>query len=134
MQIREKNIIFYSIAILFLCFITAPVQAKKTLGDAPGFLETVAEPTGVSDKPINVQIGEIIKIGLTMVGLVFMVLIVYAGIRWMTARGNEEQIAKARRVIIGAVIGLAIVVASYAITVFVTEGILGTQVERAEET
>lgn len=40
----------------------------------------------------------------------FLLLIIYAGWLWMSARGNEDQVANAKKIIIGAVIGLAIII------------------------
>jgi len=42
----------------------------------------------------------------------------------MTARGEEEKITKAKRTLIGAIIGLAILVSSYALTNFITTRII----------
>ena len=41
------------------------------------------------------------------------------GVLWMTSRGNDEQQGKAKKVITGALIGLLIVFASYAIPNYV---------------
>jgi len=46
-------------------------------------------------------------------------LVIYGGFLWMTARGNEQQVTKAKDLIISAVIGLVIVLAAYAITAYV---------------
>lgn len=69
-------------------------------------------------------IGMVIKGALSMVGVVFLVLMVYAGYLWMTARGEEEAIKKAQKIIISSIIGLIIVLASYSITNFVVLAIL----------
>ena len=45
---------------------------------------------------------------------------IYAGVLWMTARGDETKTEKARNIIIATVIGLFITVSAYAITKFVT--------------
>ncbi|MDD5071283.1 MAG: hypothetical protein PHQ42_00940 [Patescibacteria group bacterium] len=62
--------------------------------------------------------GGIIKIFLSFLGIIFTVLMIYGGYLWMMARGNQEQVTKAKELIINAVIGLVIVVAAYAITYF----------------
>ena len=43
----------------------------------------------------------------------------YAGVRWMTSRGNEELAAKAKHTLEAAVIGIIITVSAYAISNFV---------------
>jgi hypothetical protein len=60
-------------------------------------------------------IGIIIKTGLSLLGVIFIILIIYAGYNWMTARGEEEKVTKAKETIWRAIIGLIILVSSYAI-------------------
>ena len=45
--------------------------------------------------------------------------VIYAGQLWMTARGNEEQITKAKAIIRGSIIGIIVIFSAYAITNFV---------------
>lgn len=61
----------------------------------------------------------IIQIFLSVLGIVFLVLIIYGGYLWMTAGGNEEQVTKAKDTLQAAIIGLIIVISAYAITYFV---------------
>lgn len=42
----------------------------------------------------------------------FMILVIYGGWLWMTAKGNEDQVMKAKNMILGAVIGITIVIAA----------------------
>lgn len=53
-------------------------------------------------------------IGLT--GLIFFALMVYAGVLWMTSRGDSKQVDKAKSILTAAVIGAVIITAAYAIT------------------
>lgn len=70
-------------------------------------------------------IGKLLNILLSLLGVIFLILIIYAGFRWMFSRGNEEEVAKAQKIMISSLQGLFIVVAAYAITNFV--GYLLTQ-------
>lgn len=45
-----------------------------------------------------------------VMGLLFMVLVIYGGWIWMTAQGNEERVKRGRTLIIQATVGLAIVI------------------------
>ncbi|HCU48075.1 TPA: hypothetical protein DIC39_03425 [Patescibacteria group bacterium] len=89
----------------------------------PG-LRLTAEAAGLpmGSDPITVT-AKIINIVLGFLGVVFIVLIIYAGFQWMTASGNEEKISQAKKMIGNAVIGLLIILASYAITFFIFTGI-----------
>jgi hypothetical protein len=61
----------------------------------------------------------VIKVVLGLLGIIFVVLLVYAGFQWMTAQGNEEKVEHAKNTIVRAIIGLLIVIAAYSITFFV---------------
>jgi len=84
-----------------------------TAGDKAGY------GTAAGESGILTTIGLIINIALSVLGVVFLVLIVYAGYLWMTAGGDESNVEKAKQTIGRAVIGLVIVVCAYAIANFV---------------
>lgn len=68
----------------------------------------------------NIQtiVVRIIQIVLSLLGIIALGLIIWAGFLWMTAAGVEEKISKAKKILIGAIIGLVIVFSSWAITFF----------------
>lgn len=80
--------------------------------------------SGLQDVSIGTLIAAVIKIVLSLLGIVFIILIIYAGLTWMTSAGNEEKISKAKKTMSAAVIGLTIVILAYAITSFVLSTIL----------
>jgi ABC-type nickel/cobalt efflux system permease component RcnA len=65
------------------------------------------------------MIGNIIKIVLSFLGIIFLVLIIQAGYLWMTAQGDQAKVQKAKDIMERAVIGLIIVVGAYAISEYV---------------
>ena len=70
------------------------------------------------------NIATIIQVVLGLLGTIFVILMIYAGILWMTAGGNDTQVKKAQNIIQRAAIGLLIVVLAYAITYFILKRIL----------
>src|SRR3989338_1341514 len=48
------------------------------------------------------KVGLVINLVLSAFGVVFLGLVVFSGIQWMTAGGNEEKVTKARERIIRA--------------------------------
>lgn len=88
----------------------AQVEGLETAGGAAGF------ETGRSVYEI---IGIIINIFLGTLGVIFLVLTIYAGFLWMTAGGKEEQVNKAKKILINAVIGLVITLSAYGIVTFI---------------
>lgn len=61
----------------------------------------------------------VIQVFLGLLGIIFLVLIIYAGYNWMTAQGDEEKVTKAKDTIQRAIIGLIIIILAYSITFFV---------------
>jgi amino acid transporter len=61
-------------------------------------------------------IGKILLLVFSFIGLIFMVLVIYAGIQWMTAQGNTSQVSKAKDTLVKAIVGLVIIMAAYGIT------------------
>ena len=64
-------------------------------------------------------IGSIINIVLGFLGVVFLALVIFGGITWMTAGGNQEKVQKAKTLVTQAAIGLAIVLFAFLLTNFV---------------
>ncbi len=91
-------------------------------------LRTVASPSYQAPTDENTlfnNISSIIKLVLELLGFIFVILMIYAGILWMTAGGNEKQVEKAKNIISRAAIGLIIVVSAYAITYFIFTNLPG---------
>lgn len=106
--------------IIFLNLMAGAAQAQG-LKKAADELGKAGGPAGVKDLPEpEILVGQIIQLVLSFVGVVFLALAVYGGMVWMTARGNEEQVQKGRKIISRAIVGLAIVFLSYAITLAVS--------------
>ena len=73
----------------------------------------------VAPKSLEEMIGGYIKTGLALVGVIFLLLMVYGGYTWMIARGEEEEATKAKNTITMAAIGMAVVLIAYVITYFI---------------
>lgn len=70
-------------------------------------------------------IGRLIQVLLSLLGVVAVVIIMYAGFIWMTSGGDEDKIGQAKRTLTNAVIGLVIILSAWAITTFVISRLLG---------
>lgn len=60
-------------------------------------------------------VGIAVQAFLGLIGMIFLVMMLYAGYNWMTARGDEEKVTKAKDTLTRAIIGIIIVVGAYAI-------------------
>lgn len=109
-----KNIFFFSL--LFL-----PVTARaESLADTLGLTgfgdQTNLIKPGADINSTKTVIANIINIMLGFLGMIFTVLIIYGGFKWMLSRGNSSQVDEAKSVIKNATIGLTIVLLSYVIS------------------
>ena len=63
----------------------------------------------------------LVNVLLGFLGIIAVIIILWGGFKWMTAGGNEEKVGEARSLIIAGIIGLAIIIASFAISRFVIQ-------------
>ncbi|MFA5022284.1 MAG: hypothetical protein WC508_04365 [Patescibacteria group bacterium] len=115
------NIMTFAVAPIALATGNTVVQDINT--QLTPVREAYGNPT-VDEQTFARTIAEIIKIILGFLGVIFLILIIYAGLLWMTSAGNEEKVKNAKDIIIAAAIGLTIVLAAYAITIFVVDNLL----------
>ena len=108
---------------LILVLLFSAATSALALDFGSGAVQTAAGTAGydpnTSETTFAETIGVIIYILLSFTGVIFLVLMVYAGWLWMTARGEEEPVEKAQKIIISTIIGFIILVGAYSITSFV---------------
>ncbi len=118
MDIIKKNLKLI-IFILVLSFLFSQAAYASTFSEImKGFGSTGKEagyPQGSDGTPQKTfaQSWAIYINGMVVImSALFMIIIIYSGFLWMTARGNEEQVTRAKTWIIQAIIGLAIIIAA----------------------
>lgn len=101
-------------AFLLMVFALLPqamVQAQNRINPREAFQQTI-QRAGLAENEITTvetAAGRVVFTALTYIGVITLILIIYAGGMWATARGNEEQIKRAKKILIGSVIGLIII-------------------------
>ena len=130
-----KKILLISIIFILSMSLVLPVLAQTTQQPSPSAntakgiinkqlndLEAIglpAEPANPVDPIVN-----LVKMCLSVLAVVFLILIIYAGFRWMLSGGNSETIEKAKKIMIAAAVGLLIIFLSYSVTLFVFNVVL----------
>ncbi|MBU4216384.1 pilin [Candidatus Parcubacteria bacterium] len=103
--------LFMSLSFVNIAFaITAPLGNLGKLREKTSFAEGEGTDTAMAE---NIGIG--INLFLSILGIIFVILIIYAGYKWMMAQGDDGEIKKAKSTINRAVIGLIIIIGSFAI-------------------
>lgn len=87
-----------------------------------GKVGTSAGISSATDLPTI--IGNIINVVLGFMGIVLLFYLLYGGFKWMTAGGDSKGVDEAKTMIRNAIIGLVIIVSSYAISNFVLSQLL----------
>lgn len=113
--------IFSTIQLITFASLAQPALADQagTLFNSQTGVNEIGKVYGSQQTDIRVIIANIIQIVLGFLAIIFLVLVLYAGFRYMTAAGNEEQTKKAVTQIRDAVIGLIIVLISWSVTEYI---------------
>jgi hypothetical protein len=104
---------------LTLCLVAMPVLGADLPGTVTRGLTNVQTQVGWGTVDLEAAIIKIITFIMAFLGLIAIIIILWGGFTWMTAGGNEEKIASAKKILIAGVVGLAIILAAYAIATFV---------------
>jgi hypothetical protein len=81
--------------------------------------------TGLSNTDIRITIARIIRVALGLLGIIAIILTLYGGFIYMTAAGNEEKIAQAKKILLNAGVGLVIILSAFGIVSFVISSLVG---------
>lgn len=111
-NIITKKLHIIILLILGICLITTPVLASFGLSDAA--------PSELSkNSNIAQYVGNILKGFFSLTGIIFLILSIYSGASYMLSRGDAQKAQKAREILYNSIIGLIIIMASYALTDFI---------------
>lgn len=103
--------------------VVASAQLKTALNRVQ-IIEKGATGQIASEDSLPMFIGNLIKVAMGFLGIVLLGYLLYAGFLWMTSGGESEKADQAKTMIRNAIIGLVIIVASYAISSFVINALI----------
>jgi len=107
------------VSLLALVLLPTVVLAQPNLG-----LNEFGAQTQLGTKQLTDTVADIINVAMGLLGMIVILLILAGGFLWMTAAGDDAKITKAKGLIFGGVIGLAIILSAYAIAQFVVGNLL----------
>lgn len=105
------------LALAALAFILpAAARAQGDFGLTKAFQGIDAPKRAAFAQSIPQIIARVIDVALGFVSVLFFLMLLYAGLLWMTARGAQESVKKAKDVMTAAVIGLVIIAGAFTLT------------------
>ncbi len=122
MRLEKQLILKVFFALAGISFLVLPIILNAQTTDI-GVSSEVEEQLGLpNDLPSSFT--NIVKWLLLSLGLIGVIMIIYAGVLWLTAAGNEERITTAKKTITTVIIGLAVILLAWAIVTFVIDGLV----------
>ena len=88
------------------------LQGAQTSANLSG-IDTKA--SGNAGAYFSAAIGRALNIVFTVMGAIFMTVILIGGYKWMTAGGNEENVKKAKEFIVNGINGMIVMFMAYAL-------------------
>ncbi len=109
-----------NIAVGFVTSIALMMATMVPAVNAQGFISTTDNPSAISTATggqgsFRQLALTIVNFFLTFLGLIAVVMIIYGGFLYVSAAGNQEKIESAKKIIMYAVIGIVVILLSFAI-------------------
>jgi len=119
-KFAKKLFVFLLLAggIFFARFLLAADFGTEAVNNGLGGTLAEGDPRTIAGRIINWSLG--------FLGVIAIGIILYAGFMWMTSNGEEDKIRKAKQTLKNGVIGLAIILSSWAIATFILMQLGGT--------
>lgn len=139
-MIKEKLVKYTSIGLMTLSLFGAGalVNSVHAEGTGTGKVDLWSDPysdaeigynafseIGMGKRDPRRIIAAAINTLLGFLGVIAIILIMVGGFKWMTAQGNDAKVDAARKLMVSGVVGLLIVLASFAVSIYVTRVLLG---------
>ncbi|MBU0597345.1 hypothetical protein KKA94_04310 [Patescibacteria group bacterium] len=117
--------ISFTALLLPLLFFVLPAQAQISGELGGSILNQTQLGAGETEPPADPQalVIKIINVFLGLLGTVFVFLIIMSGYWFLTARGEQDKVQKAKDTLKRAILGLAIVLMAYSIVYFVSNAL-----------
>lgn len=114
---KIKNLlftIFLGALLLLPNYVLATAQEDALAG-----LTETSNSANLQEGDLPTTIGAGIGVLLSILGVVFLVIVIYGGLLWMTAGGEEAKVKKGKTMLIEGVVGLLICLSAYSFSIYV---------------
>ena len=108
----------------FALFALLAIPIAMVHGAASLGIEVMAG-TGLGTRNLQETIVQVLNVILGFLGIIAVIIILLGGFKWMTAGGADDKIGEAKKLISGGIVGLVVILAAYAIAIYVVNVISG---------
>ncbi|MDD5626867.1 MAG: pilin [Patescibacteria group bacterium] len=128
---KLKNLLMLCIIALVLTgpSLVSIAQAADTEGTIPTQIPSAGFQAKPSDAEVQAAPGKLLTTGLSwfyaIAAILCVAVIIWAGITYATAGGDEEKVGKAKNRLIYGIIGVALIIGAYAITQLIKSAMSG---------
>jgi hypothetical protein len=132
MALINKFLLIVTLLVSAQLALSAPIAQAQSgwLDSQKNSFQAFSPVFGVNKdaRPIDprIYVANIIQVVLGFLGVLCILLMIYAGFTWMTAAGDEKKVEKAQQTLVAAAIGTLIILAAFAVTLFVTKAIVNS--------
>lgn len=86
---------------------------------------TQANPNPGQTPNLLYSVGTVINWILGLLGIFSVIILIYAGILYMSSKGDHERVDRAKRIILNAFWGLIVIAIAYSLSYFIFNLVLG---------
>ena len=118
----SKAKVLAAVMCLAMVFTVASPVSLPVYADAKDEVKKGADMTnsgGSAKQDLPDIVTTIINVMLFIAGALAVIMIIYGGIRYITAHGDEKQVKVAKDTIVYSVVGLIIAIIAYALVTFI---------------
>ena len=119
-----RNSLFAGAALGVLAFCLFSAWHPALAQDMTEQLASVGASSGLPTANVAIIVARIIRIVLGTLGIIFTIVIIYAGFLFLTAQGDVDKVKTAKKMITNGVIGMIICILSFSIAQFVLSRLL----------
>lgn len=118
--VKHRQVLTLVAAVVMGLVLAPSLSMAASSTDTFGLKPLDSELQGtLGNSDLRTTVARLINVALSLLGVIAVVIILAGGFKWMTAGGNDDKVAEARKMIFSGVIGLAIILSSWAIALFV---------------
>ncbi|MCL1929548.1 pilin [Candidatus Saccharibacteria bacterium] len=116
---KSPSFLASAIGVAALCSTAANNSVMAGSGIRDGVTAAADPGSGIVSSDADTVVGNITSVAMWAVGIISVVIIIFSGIMYATAAGDESKTKKAQKALVGGIIGLAIAILALVIVNFV---------------